>query len=279
MLEQPLAGQVAVVTGAGRGIGRATAVALAREGADVALIDIPEDLRYAQYAMATQAELRETADLVAKTGRRALVLPADVRDRAAVQHAVERATAELGLIDIAVSNAGLAQFGGFQELSPQAWEEMWQVNVTGMVNVLQAVLPGMRERSHGRVILIGSSAGRQGAAGIAGYSATKWAVNGLAKSVAQEVAADNITVNVVAPTSVRTGMGLNDANLRWISPDDPTPEAVNEAVRTGYNVLPVGQLDPDDIADAVLLFTLPHTRLVTGVIFDAAAGANARWTA
>ena len=278
MFSNALNGQVAFVTGAARGIGRATAVRLAREGADVALLDVAQQIDNVEYDLATADDLEAARSAVEAEGRKALVIQADIRDAEALSDAVARTEAELGPISVLVANAALNLSGSLLDMNMGAFERVLDVNIHGTVNTLRAVLPGMVEREEGRVIVVSSSAGRQGSAGIAGYSTTKWALVGLTKSVALEVGGSGVTVNCVCPTLVHTPLVDNEPTRTWISPDEPTWEAVEKALKQAHP-LPVGPLEPEEIANAITFYATPAARYISGAVLDVCAGMNAQWTA
>ena len=204
---KPLSGKVALVTGAARGIGRATAIELAQRGADITFIRHCRSSRcrtYYGYRLATEAELEEAVSLVEAEGRKALKIVADVRDLAAMKQAVQKITQQLGELDILVANAGIAIWSPFAQMSPGQWQDVIDVNLTGVANSMWAVLPQMQKQKNGNMIIVSSIGGRQGVAGVTNYASTKWGVIGLAKSAALELGADSIRVNVVAPTAVDT---------------------------------------------------------------------------
>lgn len=268
-----LAGQVALVTGAARGIGRAIALGLAGAGADVALLDIARDIPGHRVPLARPEDLDEAARLVRGLGRRALTLQADVRDLPALQRAVQRVETELGPLAIAVANAGIhapAPLVQTSETADQDWRNVLEVNVLGTANTLRAVLPVMAPRGQGRVVAVSSTFGRQGNGGNANYVASKWAVIGLVKAAAIEAGPSGITVNAVAPTAVRTLLG---------GPQSDEQRRTGDAwLRANYHFLPVGILEPEDVAGAVVYLASPGARYVTGATIDVAAGANARYT-
>jgi NAD(P)-dependent dehydrogenase (short-subunit alcohol dehydrogenase family) len=262
---------VAIVTGAGRGIGRATAVALAREGADVVVLDIAKNITGHSVPMATPQELAETVKLIESHGGRSLAIQADVRDIRAMREAVARTVGEFGKVDIMFANAGINVNKPLASISDQQWANVMEVNVTGVANSIRAVLPHMIERKAGRVVATSSTFGRQGNGGNPAYVASKWAVVGLVKAAALEAGQHNVTVNAIAPTAVRTGLGGPQT--------DEQRAAGNKYLRESYHALPVGILEPEDIADGVLFLVSPKARHVTGITLDVAAGANARYTA
>ena len=194
----------ALITGAGKGIGKAVAIALAKEGVNVILM------------ARTQSDLDEVAKEVNALGVKSLTLIADVADINSVNTAVERALGEFKTIDILVNNAGVAAFGKFLELEPVAWENIIKVNLMGTYYVTRAVLPNMIERQTGDIINISSTAGLAGNALTSAYSASKFAVLGLTDSLMQEVRKHNIRVTALTPSTVATNMAkelnLTDGN-------------------------------------------------------------------
>jgi NAD(P)-dependent dehydrogenase (short-subunit alcohol dehydrogenase family) len=214
-----LDGRVALITGAARGQGKAHALALAAEGADIVACDVPRPMATLTYPLATHEDLVLAAKQVEAVGRRCLAVPLDVRDGADVDAAVARTLDEFGRLDIVIANAGVVTTGPLVEVSDACWEEMVATNLTGVFNTLRAALPVMRERRYGRIVVTSSMGGRMGIPDQAAYNATKWGVIGLAKSVALEVAKEGITVNVVCPATVLTPMVQPD-------PDVPVPEEV-----------------------------------------------------
>ncbi len=196
----------ALITGAGKGIGKAVAIALAKEGVNVILM------------ARTQSDLDEVAKEVNALGVKSLTLIADVADINSVNTAVERALGEFKTIDILVNNAGVAAFGKFLELEPVAWENIIKVNLMGTYYVTRAVLPNMIERQTGDIINISSTAGLAGNALTSAYSASKFAVLGLTDSLMQEVRKHNIRVTALTPSTVATNMA-KELNLTDGNPD------------------------------------------------------------
>jgi len=194
----------ALITGAGKGIGKAVAIALAKEGVNVILL------------ARTQSDLDEVAQEVKDHGVKALTVIADVADINSVNTAVEKAFSEFKTIDILINNAGIAAFGKFLELEPKDWENIIQVNLMGTYYVTRAILPNMIERKTGDIINISSTAGLNGNALTSAYSASKFAVLGLTDSLMQEVRKYNIRVTALTPSTVATKMAkelkLTDGN-------------------------------------------------------------------
>ncbi|MDI6047498.1 3-ketoacyl-ACP reductase [Flavobacterium yafengii] len=196
----------ALITGAGKGIGKAIAIALAKEGVNVILV------------ARTQEEIDSVAAKVRSLRVKALAITADVADINSVNNAVEKALAEFGTIDILINNAGIAAFGKFLELEPTDWERIIQVNLMGTYYVTRAVLPNMIERQTGDIINISSTAGLSGNALTSAYSASKFAVLGLTESLMQEVRKHNIRVTALTPSTVATDMA-KELNLTDGNPD------------------------------------------------------------
>jgi SDR family mycofactocin-dependent oxidoreductase len=282
-----LNGKVAFITGAARGIGRATALTLAREGADIFALDIadPDALKGTiGYPLATPKDLQETQRLVRETGQRCLTMQADVRNAAQVRQAVERAINELGKVDILVANAGILPRVPLVKVTDELWANTIGVNLTGVGNAIRAVAPHMIARKSGQIVAVASNHGRKGAVPFHVYTASKWGVIGLVKSVALELAEHRITVNAVSPGFTRTGMTQNPEVYGRLRPDVPNPRAedivpVITADQKEQNLLPVGLLEPEDIANGVLYLVSDAARYVTGVALDITAGENAHYTA
>jgi len=193
---QSLQGKVALITGAGRGIGRAAAIALAKEGVKVGLVGL------------TPSNLENVRQEVQSLGANAAIAAADVKDLNSATQAVDRIRHELGAIDIVINNAGTAKFGKFLELSPEEWEHIIRVNLMGVYNVTRAVLPEMIERRSGDIVNISSTAGERGAAATSAYSASKFAVLGLSESLMQEVRKHNIRVTALTPSTIATDLAI-----------------------------------------------------------------------
>ena len=197
---QSLKGKIALVTGAGKGIGKAVAIALANEGIHVGLI------------ARTQKDLDEVAKAIKLLGVNVATATADISNIEAVNAAVQKIKKELGPIDILINNAGTGTFRKFLELEPAVWENMIKVNLFGVYYTTRAVLPEMIERQTGDIINISSTAGKAGSALTSAYSASKFAVFGLGESLMQEVRKHNIRVTTLAPSTIVTELAQS-ANL------------------------------------------------------------------
>lgn len=195
---ESLKGKNALITGAGKGIGRAVAIALANEGVNVALM------------ARTEKDLKSVAKEVDGFGVKTSIAVADVSDIKSVNKAVEKIINEWGNIDILINNAGIAKFGKFLELEPAEWEKQVKVNLFGVYYVTRAVLPQMIERKTGDIINISSTLGLKGSAGASAYSASKFGVMGLSESLMQEVRKYNIRVTAFAPSTVVTDLAHNN---------------------------------------------------------------------
>jgi len=233
-----LDGHVAVVTGAGSGIGRAIAAAFAAAGADVALVGRRE------------ASLRETAALVRRAGRRAVEIPADVTDADALDATVARATAELGAPSIAVAGAGVGAWATIDTLEPAALVAALATNVAGVAHLARAVLPGMRARGAGKLIVIASDNGRRPEAGGSAYVASKFGAVGFALSIAGELHADGVNVHIVEPGCVDTPWYPPEQEApreRMLAPEDVALAALFLATLPGHIVLEELLLVPRDL--------------------------------
>ena len=269
-------GKTALVTGAARGQGRAHAVALAREGADVAICDICSDIASIPYPLGTRAELDDTARLVEAEGRRVVSAEVDVRSWEQVSGFAEQAIAELGKVDVLVANAGIFASSDFlHELEEQAWDDMIDTNLKGVWLSIKAVLPHMIERTYGRIVVIGSTATFIGAPSCGHSCASQHALDGLVKTLALEQGVNGITANIVAPTGVGTTMILNDELYRIFNADDPSQEAMGEILASTHaNQRP--WLEAEDVTPVVLFLASDEAQYVTASIYKVDMGYTAR---
>lgn len=197
---QSLKQKVAIVTGAGKGIGKAIAIALAKEGAHVGLL------------ARTESDLKALAEEIKLLEVNVAYATADISNRVEVENAITKLKAALGPVDILINNAGTGTFGKFLELEPEKWENHIRVNLFGVYYATRAVLPEMIERKTGDIVNISSTAGKSGSAVTSAYSASKFAVFGLSESLMQEVRKHNIRVTALAPSTVVTELA-HSANL------------------------------------------------------------------
>jgi SDR family mycofactocin-dependent oxidoreductase len=264
-----LEGQVALITGAAHGQGRATALALAREGVQVAALDVARPLDYPGYALGTTAELESLDQECRDLGVECLTFVADVRDDAAVAHAVEKVWERFGRIDLLFNNAGICGYGLAHELTEEAWDAMLDINLKGAWMVARRVIPHMIARRSGVIINNSSVAGLRGMARLSHYAASKWGLTGLTKSWAIELAPHNIRVVSLHPTGVDTPMNDGLAAL-----EGATPRQIAE--RSAGNLLPVPWIEPEDVAQAVVFLASSRARYITGSAFVLDAGLLSR---
>lgn len=270
-------GQVALITGGARGMGRSHAVSLAREGADVALVDLCRDVATVGYPLATPEDLEETAELVRKEGATAWTMRADVRDFEAVAAAVGETASTAGRLDIVIANAGVSAGDTIQAADPGQWRDVIEINLTGMFHTFRAAAPHMIAARRGRLIGISSMMGRAPTAAMGAYTASKWGVIGLVKGTAQDLARFGITVNAVAPGNVDTPMIRNDFLARRVRPDLDAPTFDDAKAFIGMlHVQPDPVLQPEEISAAILYLCSDEARHVTGAVLDVNAGASAR---
>jgi len=239
--------QVAVVTGAGRGIGHAIAVRLAKEGARVASVS------------RTETNAQKTADEInANRADAAKAYAVDVADQTAVQEAAAKIFADFGRVDILVNNAGVTRDGLSMRMSMEDWDTVLNTNLKGAFNFTQAVMRPMIKQRSGRIINISSIAGLTGNAGQANYSASKAGLIGLTKTLARELASRGITVNAVAP-------GLIETDMTTVLSDE-----IRQAI---LQKVPLGKLgEPEDIAGAVAYLASPEAKYITGQVLTVDGG-------
>jgi SDR family mycofactocin-dependent oxidoreductase len=269
-------GKVAFITGAARGQGRAHAVRLAEEGADIVALDICAPIKSLAYELAGPADLQVTAAMVEATGRRIIAERADVRRAGELAAAVERALSEFGRIDIVCANAGILSYAPGIELAATAWQDVIDVNLTGVFNTVQATAPAMIARGEGgSIILTSSFGGLRGIPNAVHYTAAKHGVLGLARAFALELAPHFIRVNSIHPSAVPTPMVDNDATLAVFAAGGA--KATLDDAREAFaklNALPVPWVDARDVSNAVLWLASDESRFVTGVALPVDAGST-----
>jgi SDR family mycofactocin-dependent oxidoreductase len=266
-----LDGKVAFITGAARGQGRSHAVRLAQEGADIIAVDICAQIGSVPYPMSTPDDLTETAKEVEALDRRIFTAQADVRDAARLKQAFGEGTEQIGPVDIVLANAGI--WPQSRADPPEAWQDVLDVNLTGVRNTVEAAKPSMIERAKGgAIVLTSSTAGLGGfigdSGGALGYTAAKHGVVGLMRTYANTLAKHSIRVNTVHPTGVHTPMVQNEPMDALFSQDPVFAE--NPAATA--NALPVDGVEPVDISNAILFLVSDDGRYVTGVTLLVDAG-------
>lgn len=262
-----------VITGGARGQGRAHAVASAREGADVVLVDVAEQVEGLTYPTATDEDFAETVARVESHGRKALVVHGDVRSQADMDHAVAAAIETFGKVDSLIANAGIWSSGSFWELSEAAWSQMIDINLNGVWRAAKAVAPHMIERESGSIVLTSSVNGFEPAAPYPHYVAAKHGVIGLMKNIALELAGYGVRCNAVCPGAIHTPMAHNQALLDMYAGD--RPGTVDDLIPMGYSFHALkGRtfMPPQVIADAVVFLNSALAEAVTGVALPVDAG-------
>jgi (+)-trans-carveol dehydrogenase len=269
-------GKVAFITGAARGQGRAHAVRLAQEGADIIAVDICKKIDTVDLiAASTPEDLAETADLVKGHNRRIYTAEVDVRDYDALKAAVDTGVEQLGRLDIIVANAGIGNGGHTLDKTSEAdWTAMIDINLSGVWKTVKAGVPHILAGGNGGSIVLTSSVGGLKAYPHCGhYVAAKHGVVGLMRTFAVELGAQNIRVNSVHPTNVNTPLFMNEGTMRLFRPDldNPGPEDM-KVVGQLMHTLPIGWVEPEDIANAVLFLASDEARYVTGVTLPVDGG-------
>jgi (+)-trans-carveol dehydrogenase len=255
-------------------MGRAHAVTLAREGADVLICDIGEQLPTVEYPLASSADLEQTAQLVRALGRTAIAMVADVRSEEQLAELARRGMEKIGRIDILVANAGITGYAPAHKLTQDAWNETIDVNLKGAWLSAKVVIPQMIERQQGgSIVFISSGLGLKGLPEAGHYAAAKHGVVGLMRSLALELAPHSIRCNSVHPAGTNTPMAHNKMHYKRFAGgrEDATLEDVIE-VYESIAALPIKWTEPEDIANAVLWLVSDEARYVTGVTLPVDGG-------
>ena len=269
-------GKVAFITGAARGQGRAHAVRLAQEGADIIAVDICKKIDTVDLiAASTPEDLAETADLVKGHNRRIYTAEVDVRDFEALKAAVDAGVEQMGRLDIIVANAGIGNGGQtLDKTSEVDWTAMIDINLGGVWKSVKAGVPHILAGGRGGSIILTSSVGGLKAYPHTGhYVAAKHGVVGLMRTFAVELGAQNIRVNSVHPTNVNTPLFMNEGTMKLFRPDleNPGPDDM-KVVGQLMHTLPIGWVEPEDIANAVLFLASDEARYITGVTLPVDGG-------
>jgi SDR family mycofactocin-dependent oxidoreductase len=281
-MSKRLEGKVAIITGAARGIGRATAVAFAREGAAVMGIDIAGPVSSTlEVEPATSDELDQTGILVEKVGGSWASYRLDQRDLPALRSAAENTIQVFGKIDILFANAGIQSFKPILEMEDADWHDQIDVNLTGTCNAIRAVAPHLVKNGGGRIIVTSSTQGRHGTKFGAAYSASKWGIIGLMKSAALELGQYGITVNAVIPGLIDTPLTRHRQRYAQAVDDldnaEPIGSLEEEAKEklSAKSPLGVPWIEPEAIAPAVVFLASDEAYMVSGATYDVTGGDSA----
>lgn len=285
--ERPLSGKVAVVTGAARGIGRAAAIALAKEGATIVGIDICKPICESfGVAASTPKDLEETGEGVQAAKSSWLGITLDQRDLPSLKKAAAQIEKAFGGIDILFANAGVQGFKPLLEMEDIDWHTHIDVNLTGSANTLRTFAPYIIKSKHGRIILTSSTQGQHGTKFGAAYSASKWGIIGLMKSAALELGKYGVTVNAVIPGLINTPLTRHEERyaqvLQEVGQDPkgmPMDESTAVKILKAKTPLNVPWIEPEDIAKTVVFLASDGARMITGATIDVTGGDSAHNTA
>jgi SDR family mycofactocin-dependent oxidoreductase len=258
-------GKTAFITGAAHGQGRAAALLLAKEGADIIAFDVAKKIEYPAYEFGTGDELKSLKAEIEGLGQRALIAAGDVRDDAAITKAVDDAIAAFGKIDILFNNAGICAYATVDTMTDAEWDAMIDINLKGPFNVTRRVVPHMMKARRGVIINNSSVMGLRGANRLSHYTASKWGLTGLTKAWAIEFAPYNIRVVSIHPTGVNTPMNDGLAAMEGSTP-------LEIAERSAGNLLPVPWVEVEDVANLVAYVAGDKARYATGSQFVLDAG-------
>jgi (+)-trans-carveol dehydrogenase len=271
-----LEGKVAFITGAARGQGRAEAVRLAQEGADIIAVDICAQIPTAGYQMSSPEDLDETVRLVEAEDRRIFARQGDTRDIGRLREVVDAGVAELGRLDFAVANAGISSWGPAVEIEEDEWDDVVDTNLKGVWNTCKVAVPHIRTHGEGgALVLTSSAAGLHAYANLAHYASAKHGVVGLMRVLGVELGPERIRVNTIHPTTVNTPMLLNEPVYGLFAPDKEKPtEADLRAVTETLHPMPTPWVEAIDIAYAVAFLLSDEARFITGATLPVDAGEN-----
>ncbi len=265
-----LPGQVALVTGAARGLGRAVCVRLAEEGVQIVGADIGRQIATVDYALSDAGALDDTAALVEAAGSRMVAVQADVRDGTQMQEVVDQGVREFGRLDIVLANAAIAPLQGPAGQEDATWHDVIDVNLTGAWNTVHTALPAIIEGGRGgSVVFTSSTAGLRGLGGgtvaFCAYTAVKHTLVGLARTLARDVGRHSIRVNTIHPAGINTPMIVNEAASAFMTEHPEFTSSVHPA-------LPLSIMEPRDVSEAIVWLVSDAARYVTGVALPVDAG-------
>jgi NAD(P)-dependent dehydrogenase (short-subunit alcohol dehydrogenase family) len=257
-------GKIAIVTGAAHGMGRSHCLVLAREGADIAAVDLCRDIAEADYSLGTEGELSSVVKEIQALGRRAIGVKCDVSKSNEVEQMVEKVVNELGKIDILVNNAAISGGAPIIEMTEEHWDRFLAVNLKSQFLCCKYVIPHMMKQQSGKIINIGSISGKEGSVQATAYSAAKGGVHTFTHALAKEVAPYNINVNCVAPGAVNTpmmhGVTAFAAETLGIKPEEVYPYMCKSYHILGKEIL------PEDVSNAVLFLASEESRNIDGLV-------------
>ena len=271
-----LSGKSALITGGARGQGRSHAVALAKAGVNIGLVDLGgKPPLGSAVSLGTADDLARTKGEIEALGVGCLSAEADVRDGAALSAFADELAAEFGSVDYALANAGIFSWGEVAEMSDDTWQEMLDVNLGGIFKTFRAVAPHFKRQNSGRAIATASMAGRGGFAMIGHYVAAKWGLIGLTKSFALELVPHGATANVVAPTNCETDMIDNERAYAFFAGKEGATKA--DAAEACKTMVPQGipWIQPQDVTNAVLFLLSDEAQHVTGEVLHVSGGMSA----
>jgi NAD(P)-dependent dehydrogenase (short-subunit alcohol dehydrogenase family) len=260
-----LESKVAIVTGAAHGMGASHATALAKEGADIAVVDICHDLTHTPYCLGTAAERDSVVDQIQALGQRAVGIDCDISKSDEVQRMVSEVIGEFGKIDILVNNAAIALVATpLWEVREEEWDQLMAVNLRGTFLCCKYVLPYMIKQQYGKVINIGSVWGREGGAGATPYSASKGGIHNFTHALAKDAAPYNINVNAVAPGLIKTPM-QQAAEKIFAKTMGVTPEEIYSQIRKMLTIFD-RDVPPEDVSNAVVFLASEEARNIDGMV-------------
>jgi SDR family mycofactocin-dependent oxidoreductase len=269
-----LDGKVALVTGAARGQGRSHALRLAEEGAHIIALDMCKDSRTAPYPGSTPADLEETSALVQKHGVEVRTHQVDVRDFAALEKALAESVGELGRLDVVSANAGIISYARLEDVSEDQWQEVIDINLTGVWKTCKASIPHLRAGGRGGMIAVTSSAlGLITFANTGHYASAKHGLTALVRTLAKELGPEKIRVNAIHPGQVDTDLLLNEATFKLFRPDleDPTHDDFVAAAST-ITAMQIPYVNAIDVSNALAFLASDEARYITGVALTVDGG-------
>ncbi|MGV0794060.1 mycofactocin-coupled SDR family oxidoreductase [Mycolicibacterium sp. XJ1819] len=263
-----LAGKVVLITGAARGQGRSHALRLARDGANIVAVDVCKKLPHTDYPAATPDNLEQTVKEVEAVGGKIFAAQADVRDRAALEGAINDGVAQFGRLDGVIANAGIITLQEWSEVTPELWGDIIDINLTGVWNTAQLAIHHLLDAGGGSIIFTSSAAGLKGIPFMQPYTAAKHALVGLARSLAFELAEHNIRVNTIHPTGVETQMN-SESSMNKLN------ELITKHPRLGgmfTNALDVQMIQAQDVSNTIAFLVSDDARYITAHAMTVDAG-------